>query len=78
MDCQYVYTLSQFSDSKLLLKGIYGNIYQIIGNRKFSLQLTKLLLAAVVRKSNINKQIDEKQLPYAVDFYFLLQFSFIS
>ena len=74
----YIYISSQFSDSKLLLKGIYSNIYQIIGNRNFSLQLTKLLLAAVVRKNNINKQIDEKQLPYAVDFYFLLQFKFFS
>ena len=78
MDWSYIYISSQFSESKLLLKGIYRNIYQIIGKRNFSLQLTKLLLAAVVRKSNINKQIDEKQLPYAVDFYFLLQFSFIS
>ena len=73
-----MYILSQFSISKLLLKDIYSNIYQIIGNRNFSLQLTKLLLAAVVRKNNINKQIDEKQLPYAVDFYFLLQFKFFS
>ena len=68
--------ISIFHLNFLLLKGIYSNIYQIIGNRNFSLQLTKLLSAAVVRKGNINKQIDEKQLLYAVDFYFLLPFKF--